>query len=91
MSAGAIFLLHEGIQFCIFASYTLLCQTPVCQTAPLLPSAKEQQNLMKYCQEGSISTVIVPTSTSDTEVQHNKKQDALLSEQPSQTPTRNKN
>lgn len=33
MSAGAIFLLHEGIQFCIFASYTLLCQTPVCQTA----------------------------------------------------------
>lgn len=58
---------------------------------PLLALVSRQQNLMKYCQEGSISTVIVPTSTSDTEVQHNKKQDALLSEQPSQTPTRNKN
>ena len=43
------FFLHGGIQFHTFASYTLPCQTPFCQTAPLLPSVPWQQNVMGYC------------------------------------------
>ncbi len=33
---------HGGIQFHTFASYALLCQTPLCQTASLLPSVTQQ-------------------------------------------------
>jgi len=43
----------------------LPCQMPLCQTAPLLPSVTQQQIVMEYWIEGSISTVIPPTSTSD--------------------------
>jgi len=65
MSIAAFFFPHGGINFHAFAVYALPCQTPFCQTAPLLPSAKEQQNLMKYCQEVLASTFILPISASD--------------------------
>jgi len=39
---------REGIQFHIFASYVLLCQTSFCQTAPLLPSVTQQQHGIHY-------------------------------------------
>jgi len=45
---------------------------PFCQTAPLLPSVAQQQNVMEYCWEGSASTAISPTSASDVVGQHNK-------------------
>ena len=48
------FLLCGGLQFHTFASSTLLCQTPFCQTAPLLPSVTQQQHVMEYWWEGSI-------------------------------------
>jgi len=54
-------------------SYTLPCQTPFCQTSPLLPFVTWQQNVMKYWWEGSVSTAIPPTSASDTAGQQNKK------------------
>ena len=40
------FFSYEGIQIHTFASYTFLCQTPLCQTAPLLPPVTQQQNVM---------------------------------------------
>ena len=40
-------------------------QTPFCQTAPLLLSVTWQQNVMEYWWEGSTSTAILPTSTSE--------------------------
>ena len=66
------FFPHEGIHLHPFVSYTLSCQTPFCQTAPLLPSVAQQQNVMKYFQEGSTSTAIPPTSASDIVGRHNK-------------------
>ena len=71
MSMGDIFP-HERIHLYIFASYVLPCQTPFCQTIPLLPSVTWQQNVMKYWWEGSVSTVIPPTSASYIVGQHNK-------------------
>jgi len=62
--------------------YTPLCQVPYYQTAPLLPSVSQQQNIMEYWQEGSVSTIIPPTSTSDVMGQYNEV--ALLLEQASQ-------
>jgi len=50
------FFLCRGIQWHTFASYVLPCQTPFCQTAPLLPSATWQRHVMKYWWEGSAST-----------------------------------
>ena len=49
------FFLHRGSQWHTFASYALLCQMPLCQTAPLLPSVAQQQNVMEYWWEGSAS------------------------------------
>jgi len=72
MSAGAIFFPHGRIQFHTFASSTLLCQEPFCQTVPLLPSVTQQQSVMKYWWEGSTSTAMPPTFTSDTVGQHHK-------------------
>jgi len=73
MSAnGCIFFSHGGIQLHPFASYALPCHTPFCQIGPLLISIAWQQNVMEYCQKGSISTAIPPTSTSDVVGQHNK-------------------
>ena len=43
-----------------------------CQTAPLLPSVTQQQNVMQHWREGSISAAIPPTSTSDGVGQQNK-------------------
>ena len=68
----AIFFLHESIQWHTFASYTLPCQSPLCQTAPLLPFATPLQNVTEYWQKGSASIAIPPTSTSDVASQHNK-------------------
>jgi len=48
----------------IFASYTVPCQTPFCQTATLLPSVLQQQNVMEYWWEGSASAAIPPASAS---------------------------
>ena len=45
---------------------------PFCQTAPLLLSVTQQQNVMEYWWEGLISTAIPPTSASDVVGQHNK-------------------
>ena len=45
---------------------------PFCQTAPLLPSVTWQENVMKYWQEGSATTAVPPTSTSDIMGLYNK-------------------
>ena len=65
-------LLHEAIQWHTFASYTPPHQTPRRHAAPLLPSVTWQQHVTEYCQEGSISTAIPPTTVSGTVGQHNK-------------------
>ena len=62
----------QGFYFHTFASYALPCQTPLRQTAPLLPSVTQQQHVMEHWWEGSISTAIPPISTSDVVVQHSK-------------------
>jgi len=61
----APFFPHGGIQWHTFVSYAFLCQTPFCQTAPLLPSVIWQRNVMEYGWEGSTLTAITPTSTTD--------------------------
>ena len=43
-----------------------------CQTIPLLPSVTQQEHVMKYCWEGSASTVISLTSASDVVGKYNK-------------------
>jgi len=72
MSLDAIFFPHGGIQLHTFVSYALPCQTPFCQTAPLLSSVARQQNLTEYWRESSTSTAISTTFTSDVVGQHNK-------------------
>lgn len=67
-----LFLLHGGIHFHVFASYTHSCWMPFCQTALLLPSDPQQQNETEYCMKGSTSTAIPPTFASDILGQHNK-------------------
>ena len=42
------------------------------QTAPLLPSVTQQQNVSEYGQKGSASTAIPPPSTCDAVGQHDK-------------------
>ena len=69
MSMSAIFFLREEIKF---HTFTLLCQMPICQTAPLLPSFTQQQNGMEYWWEGSTCTTIPPTFTSSILGQHHK-------------------
>ena len=59
MNVGAIYFLHGGIQWHTFASSTLPCQMPFCQTAPLLPSVIWQQHAMGYWWEGS-SPIVLP-------------------------------
>ena len=66
------FFLHEEIQLDTLASYTISCQMSFCQTAPLLRFVRWEQNVMEYCQEGSTSTVLPPTSASNVTGQHNK-------------------
>jgi len=69
---GCNSFLHGGIQCHTFASPTLPRQTSLCQIAPLLPSVTQQQHGMENWWEGSASTAIPPTPTSDTVGQHNK-------------------
>lgn len=45
---------------------------PLSQTAPMLPSFTQEQNVMEYHWEALTSTAISPTSSSDIAVQHNK-------------------
>ena len=59
--SGCHFFLHGGIQPRTFASATLPCQMPFCQTAPLLPSVTQEQNIKEHWQEGSTSIAISPT------------------------------
>ena len=47
----------------------------ICQTVPLQQSVTQQQNVMKYWWEGSTSTAILPTSTSDIMGQCDKVED----------------
>ena len=49
-----------------------------CQTVPLLSSVTWQQNVMEYWWEGSASTAISPTSTSDVMGRHNEVEGAAL-------------
>ena len=69
---GCHFFLHGGIQFHLFASYALPCQTSFSHAALLLPSVSWQQNVMEYWWEGSTSIAIPPTPTSDIVGQRNK-------------------
>ena len=62
---GCHFFPHGGIQWHTFASSILSCQPPFCQTAPQLLSVIWQQHVMEYWWEGSTSTAIQSTSTSD--------------------------
>jgi len=73
---------HGGIQWHIFVTYPLPCQTPFYQTAPLLPSFTKQQHRTEYWRDGSTSAAVPPTSISDT-VANIIKWEALLSEQSS--------
>jgi hypothetical protein len=66
------FFPQGGIQLHTFVSYALPCQTPFCQTAPLLLSVARQQNLTEYWREGSTSTAISTAFASDFVGQHNK-------------------
>ena len=59
------FFPHGEIQWHIFASYPLPYQMPLCQTAHLLPSITQKQNVMEYWWESSTSIAISPISTSD--------------------------
>ena len=63
------FFPHKVIQFHTFSSYTLPCQMLFCQTAPLLPSVSQQQNVTEYWWD---QTAIALTSISDTVVWCNK-------------------
>jgi len=71
VSTGAIFSTWR-IQWHTFALYALPCLTLFCQTAPLLPSVTQQQNVVEYWWEGSTSTAITPASASDIVGRHNK-------------------
>ena len=72
-----IFFSHR-IQFHTFASSTLPCHVPLCQTVPLLPSVTQQQNVMEYFWEDSVPTAMPPTYASETVGQHNKIRDVTF-------------
>jgi len=61
-----------GIRFPTFASSALPCLMSFSQTTPLLPSVTGQQCVTEYWWEGSTSTAMLPTSTSDIAGQHSK-------------------
>jgi len=68
---GCYYFLTEEFNY-TFVSYALPCKTPFCQTAHLLPSVSQQQNVIEYWQEGSVSITIPPTSASENMGKHNK-------------------
>ena len=65
MSVGAVFFPHRGIQFHAIALYVSSCQKPFCQTAPLLPSVAQQQNVTEFWWKDPASTAVLPTFASD--------------------------
>jgi len=67
---GHNFFPHVGIQLQPFASYTLPCQMPFCQSTALLPFVAQQQHVMGYWWKGSASTAIPPPSASNVVGQH---------------------
>ena len=67
--SGCHFFLHGGIQWHTFASFALPCQTPLCQTAFLMPSVALQEKVLEYWWEGS---AIPLPSASDVVVQQSK-------------------
>jgi len=71
MSIGAIFSVWRNSLTHLFP-YALPCQKPFCQTAPLLPSIVQSQNVMEYLQEGSSSTAIPKNTHLWLVCQHNK-------------------
>jgi len=71
MNVSGFHLFHRGFQWHTFASSIFPCQTPFCQTAPLLPSVTQQQHVMEYWWEGSASTAVPPPSASVVVGQHN--------------------
>ena len=68
---GCHFFPRGRTQWYTFASSALPCQTPFYQTAPLLPSATQEQCVMEDGCECSASTAIPPTSASGIVGQHN--------------------
>ena len=66
------FFPHGEIHWHAFASSTLPNQTPLRQTAPLLPSVTQQPRVTEYWREGSTSTAIPPIFASDIMGQHHK-------------------
>ena len=64
---GCIFLCAcmKEFKWHTFASYTLPCPMPFCQTVYLPLSVTWQQNIMEYWWEDLTSTAIPPTSASD--------------------------
>ena len=79
MNASGYHFFHIGkFNDHTFASSALPCQTPFYQTAPLLLSVTQYKHLMGYWREGSVSTAIPSTSTSDITDQHNKIGDITL-------------
>ena len=61
-----------------FAPCALPCQMPFSQTALLLPSVAQQQNVTEYWWEDSVFTAIILTFASDVVAQHNKMGDVTF-------------
>jgi len=70
--SGCHFFHMVEFKFHTFASSALPYYTSFCQTAPLLTSVIQWQNVTEYWWERSTSTAIPPTSTSDVVGHHRK-------------------
>ena len=79
MNVSGCHVFHrDKIKFHIFASDALPYQMPFCQTAPLLQSVAQQQNVIEYWWEGITPSVITPTSASNVIGQCNKIGDIIF-------------
>ena len=72
MSVDTFFFFRMGEFSGTFALYALPCQTPFYQTAPVLSSVTQQQNVKGYWWEGSTSTAVPPTSATYIMGQYNE-------------------
>ena len=72
------FFPHGGIHWYTFAPCALPCQMPFSQTALLLSSVAQQQNVTEYWWEDSVFTAIILTFASDVVAQHNKMGDVTF-------------